>query len=211
MKEKAGKIFSIAGKAQSYKNILYLFIIFPLSIIYFVFLITGICVGAGTIPAGIGFLILSASLMLGYAMMRLEQKMVSGILGYSLPAAERGTGGKEQKGWIKSAVTDRLLWKGPVYFTVKLVLSTLTFGIVTAFTSLSVYLTLFPLTPLVFGKVTNYIKYGKDFINKYPLFLAVGPIAGVPLIFVSLHLFRAVCKLHAGLAGKMLKRNSSKT
>ena len=208
--EKGKRFFTIAAKAQSYKNILYLFIIFPVSIVCFVFIITGILTGAGTIPAGIGLLMLPASLLLGYAMMLLDLKMITGILGYDPVSIKRKKTGSGFKGWFKSAVTDPLLWKAPWYFTLKMILSTFTFAIVTGFTSLSIYLTLFPLTPLVFGKVTNYIKYGKDFIDKYPLFLAAGPVLGIPLIFVSLHLFLAVCRMHAGLAEKMITGESSR-
>ena len=41
--------FGVIAEPQSYINILYLLLAFPLGIAYFVFLVTGISVGAGLI------------------------------------------------------------------------------------------------------------------------------------------------------------------
>ncbi|HEU5199786.1 MAG TPA: sensor domain-containing protein, partial [Ktedonobacterales bacterium] len=53
-----GELFGVARQKQTYLNILYLLMSFPLGIFYFVALITGISVGMSTVIIWIGLPIL---------------------------------------------------------------------------------------------------------------------------------------------------------
>ena len=54
------RIFGAVVEAQTWRNVLYLMVSFPLGLVYFVFTVTGICVGTGLALIAVGIPILSA-------------------------------------------------------------------------------------------------------------------------------------------------------
>ena len=54
--------FSVVADSQSYWRVLYLLLSYPLGLFYFVFLLTGIALGAGLVIIGIGIVILALTL-----------------------------------------------------------------------------------------------------------------------------------------------------
>jgi hypothetical protein len=54
-------IFGVVSKKQTYKNVLYLFLAFPLGIAYFVFLSIGFALGLG-----LSVLVIGLGILLGY-------------------------------------------------------------------------------------------------------------------------------------------------
>ena len=59
----ATRIFGAVIEPQSYVNILYLFLVFPLGIVYFMFLVTGLSLGFGLLIIWAGIPILMLVLM----------------------------------------------------------------------------------------------------------------------------------------------------
>ena len=65
--------FGVVAEPQSYINILYLFLSFPLGIAYFVFLVTGISLGFGLAIIWVGVPILVLVLAGSWALCQLER------------------------------------------------------------------------------------------------------------------------------------------
>lgn len=81
----AGGFFSVAHQKQTYLNILYLLSAFPLGILYFVVLITGISLGVGTLIIWIGIPILLLTIILCQGFASFERLLVRGLLHVPVP------------------------------------------------------------------------------------------------------------------------------
>lgn len=78
--------FGVLVRPQSYLNIIYLLLAFPLGIIYFVFLVTGLSVGIATAIIWVGFFILLVTGGMWFLMAGFERWMAATLLREHLPA-----------------------------------------------------------------------------------------------------------------------------
>ena len=88
--------FGVIAEPQSYINILYLLLGLPLGIAYFVFLVTGISVGAGLIIIWVGVPILALVLAGSWAICEFERILAVTLLKEEIPRTTR----------TRSSVTD---------------------------------------------------------------------------------------------------------
>ena len=75
----------VAADPQSYVNILYLFLSFPLGIAYFVFLVTGISLGFGLLVIWVGVPILVLVLAGSWVLCQLERVLAVRLLNEDIP------------------------------------------------------------------------------------------------------------------------------
>ena len=75
----------VVADTQSYINIFYLFLSFPLGIAYFVFLVTGISVGFGLIVIWVGVPILALVLAGSWVLSQLERVLAVHLLKEDIP------------------------------------------------------------------------------------------------------------------------------
>ncbi len=88
MTDPASLLWTLVGvpfRLQTYKNLLYLALAFPLGMFYFVTLVTAGSLGAGTIVLVVGVPILLLTLVLGTAFMRIETESARHLLGFDVP------------------------------------------------------------------------------------------------------------------------------
>ena len=125
--------FGVIAEPQSYINILYLLLAFPLGIAYFVFLVTGISVGAGLIIIWLGVPILAFVLAGSWDMCEFERILAVSLLKVEIPHTirERSTVTDDQilssvehlvvGTWrrLKSHLSDPLTWTGMLYLFLK--------------------------------------------------------------------------------------------
>src|ERR1051326_2452434 len=77
--------FSVARQGQTYLNLLYLLSAFPLGMVYFILLVTGISVGLGTLIIWIGIPILLITIIMWDGFASLERILVRNWLRVSVP------------------------------------------------------------------------------------------------------------------------------
>jgi hypothetical protein len=199
-----GRFFGVIARARTSKSLLYLFLSFPLGILFFVFMVTCVAVAAGLIPVIAGLPLLAAVFLVERGFLAFERRMLHAFFREEIPRATFPpvSGGVWRK--MKSLITDSYAWQGVCYFVLKFFLSTWTFIVSVGLISVSVTLAFLPLFLLIRrgDELDNFIERAWD----YPL-LIIGLIpVGLGLIFVSLHTINGVARLHIGLGRRMLKR-----
>ena len=125
--------FGVVAEPQSYINILYLLLGLPLGIAYFVFLVTGISVGAGLIIIWVGVPILALVLAGSWAICEFERILAVTLLKEEIPRTTRGRSTVTDAqalssverffvgAWrrLKSHLSERLTWTGMLYLLLK--------------------------------------------------------------------------------------------
>ena len=133
-----GKFFGVFLRGQTYLNMLYLLLSFPLGLFYFTFLVVGISVGVPLVILWVGLLILLVVFALWYAFVVFERQMAITLLREDIPPISRqDLTGKTL--WQKFTATlgNPVTWKGLVYLLAKFPLGIISFVFLVALVSLS--------------------------------------------------------------------------
>ncbi len=216
----ATRIFDVVVKPQSYVNILYLFLAFPLSIAYFVYLVTGLSLGFGLLIVWAGIPILVLVFMGTWALCQLERALAIGLLHENIPAVrrddakERGDIGTESlsvverllvRTWrlLKRHLTNRLTWTGMLYLLMKFPVGIASFVIAV----ILIAFTLAFLGAPTYYWVNDGIDMGIWQIDSMPETIVL-TLLGIPMLFISLHLMNGAAYLSGKLARIMLGRLS---
>jgi hypothetical protein len=217
MDSKANQVpfFGVVASHQSYVNILYLLLSFPLGIFYFVFLTTALSLGVGLIPIFVGIPLLAFVFYLSRSMMGFERVMAENILNckMSQPAPRLSTS-VGFWAWIKNQVFDLQAWKSLIYLFIKFPMGILSFVATVTLSATSIALTL---TPLVYGLIRENISidiFDPSYSSVFSLLpvemssfdkAVLGSLVGVALGIVSLHIFNLLAWFNARLVAVMSK------
>ena len=210
---KRSMFFGVIAEPQSYISIFYLLLAFPLGIAYFVFLVTGISVGASLIIIWVGVPILALVLAGSWAMCEFERFLALSLLKEDIPRTirERSIVTDDQNlssverlfvgTWrrFKSHLTNRLTWTGMLYLFLKFPLGIGSFVMVVV---------LVAVTGALLGAPSYYwvddgIDLGIWQVDALWEALIL-MLPGIPLVFISLHLMKAAAFLSGRLARVML-------
>ncbi|HEX7556969.1 MAG TPA: sensor domain-containing protein [Leptolinea sp.] len=188
------KLFSVFAKPQTYLNLVYLFLTFPLGLTYFIILITGLSVGFGLIIIWVGLLILAAVFAISWACVHFERLLAVHLLDVSIPQpAPISVAGEPVFQQIKRHFTNPVTWKGIAYLFLKFPLGIATFVVCVTLLSLSFALLMAP-----FFYPFWHFNFFYTRIDNLPVAL-VAMIVGVFLIPLSLHLLNLLAELWAKL------------
>lgn len=99
--------------AQTYRHLLYALVSFPLGILYFVSMITGLSVGIGTAIIVIGFVILALTLGVARIFARLERELAKALLGATFEQRP-----PYPRHW-RAVLRDRRSWTAVVYLILR--------------------------------------------------------------------------------------------
>ena len=210
---KLSVFLGVIAKPQSYINIFYLLLAFPLGIGYFVFLVAGISAGAGMIVIWVGVPILALVLTGSWAFCEFERILAVKLLHEEIPHVSRGKStdsagqdlGVEERlligAWrrLKSNLINRLTWTGILYLFLKFPLGIGSFVTVVVLVSVTGS---FLGAPFYYW-VDDGIDLGfwrVDAIGESLLLTLIG----IPMTFISLHLMNGAAFLHGRLARVML-------
>jgi hypothetical protein len=111
---------------QTYENLAYLALAFPLGLLYFLVLVTAFAVSASLLVLVVGVPLLLASLLLTLALGRFEILLTDSVLDVEIPTPSHGylfEGSALDR--ARGLVTDRTTWTTLVYLTSKFVFGTL--------------------------------------------------------------------------------------
>jgi len=208
--------FGVVAKKQTYLNMLYLFLSFPLGIIYFVLLVTGLALGFGLIITLLGIPILIGIMLLWHNLAAFERIQAKQLLGLNIPYTPNNYK-SEKTIWrkLKMHISDAHTWKSFSFLFLKFPIGIASFVILVVFLAISFG---FIATPILLNLAQSEvlpangafcIGYGNDYTkcyvtNYFTAFLA--SIAGIFFLFVSLHLFNGLAKVEGMLAEVLLNK-----
>ncbi len=213
-----GNPHSVITRQQTYVNVLYLLLSFPLGIGYFVFLVTGLSVGFGLIVIWVGVPILALVLAGSWVLSRLEQEIANRVLKLDIPpiavprtsdplSAEDARLSITERVFVrtwrqfKAHLSDRLTWTGMLYLFLKFPVGVASFVIVVTLASLTAALLGAPFYYWV-GDGTDFGIWQVDELWEALILM----LAGVPSLFISLHLFNATAYVSGRIARVMLSK-----
>ncbi len=214
---KMGRVLYVIKRPRTYVNILYLLLSFPLGIAYFVFLVTGLSVGFGLVVIWVGVPILALVLAGSWVLSGLELETTSRMLGVDIPplpprqrpgprTADDTLSGAERlfiTTWrrFKAHLSDRLTWTGMLYLLLKFPVGVASFVIVVTLVSVS--------AALLGAPLYYWAGDGPDFgiwrVDELWEALVL-TVAGVPVLFASLHVMNGAAYVSGQIARVMLGR-----
>lgn len=131
-------------RKQTYLNLLYLLLAFPLGLIYFVLLVTGFSVGVGLIILVFGLPLLVMTILFATQLAAFERLLADVLLDATVPhAAVDPTLGALD--WTKQLLFDLRTWTGVAYLFSKFFVGLFAFVVITVLGSIVVTLLLAPL------------------------------------------------------------------
>ncbi len=207
MKKNLSYFFGVVCKSQTYLNILYLLIVFPLGIFYFVVLVTWISLWAGLIITLFGLPLLWGMIFLWREFGAFERRFAKVILKMSIvyvPLQAQKNLWKKIKVYLGDGYTRKSL----AYLFIKFPLGIFSFVLVVTLLALSLGLVATPImyhlihVGIVDGSMCNSSFFC---INSY-FSASVVSIVGIILIFISLHIFNGFVRISGLLTKYMLRK-----
>jgi signal transduction histidine kinase len=187
-----------AVDARSWKRIAYLTIAFPLGIVYFVVIVTGLSTGLGVAIVTFGLPVV-LMIALWRLMARLERFLAARLLGIELAPPYRPVEG----GWfarLLSRIGDPATWKDLAYLIVRLPLGIVDITAVAVLLGLPISLVT---APLLYWSVPGGVQLGLLTIDSAPVAFAA-MVAGLVLLPIAVRAASAFASIHAGFARMML-------
>ncbi|WP_164471532.1 sensor domain-containing protein [Halosimplex salinum] len=189
-----GRFFGVAVDPQTYRNLTYLLLTFPLGVLYFTMLWGGGSAGIAMIPILVGIPLLVAVLAVAVNLAELETRLARGLLDSDVTYE---TPNPTDETLVEYAT--RLATDPRSYLAVGYLLSKFVVGLA-AFVGLTVLGTLsasFALAPLLYSHPEIAYQLGPTTVDTLPVALALSA-GGVLLAVVSLH----VCNFAARALGE---------
>ena len=203
------RFFGVVVRGETYLNLLYLLLSFPLGLFYFIFLITGLALGVGMLLLWVGLLILVGMFAAWYGLAAFERWLAIVLLRETIPPMTREDLSSMSL-WDKfvATVKNPVTWKGLVYLLARFPLGILFFVIVTTLVTLSVSLIGAPfyydqipgsMTMTIDGIMYNRV-WAIDTLSEALLVSLLGLFIGL----ISLHIFNGMAWVSAKFARVML-------
>jgi len=131
--------------SRTYLRILYLFLAFPLGILYFTVIITGLSTGAGLAIVIVGFPILVLTLLAWLLFARIERQLAIHLLGVSIrPMSIPDSAPRTTWQRLLKTLADPVTWKSLVYVLIEFPFGIVAFTLATTLISVSLALLLYP-------------------------------------------------------------------
>ncbi|MHB8911729.1 MAG: sensor domain-containing protein [Lysobacter sp.] len=213
-----GRFFGVAAEPRAYAALFYMLLSLATGIFYFTWVVTGASLSAGlaVLIIGIPFVILFLGSVRVLSLV--EGRLVEVMLGERMPRRPLYSGrGKPWLERIKDMFTDPRTWGTLLYFLLMLPLGIVYFTVAVTLLSLSLSFVAAPLL-VWFGDISTDLQPGGWQILNFdgydlstsvqgwelPLLL----VAGVLLLFVTLHIARGIGHLHGQLAKHLLVQSA---
>ena len=186
-----GRFFGVVTRPRTWLNLLFQVLAFPLGLFYFVFLVTGLSVGLGTVVVWVGIPILLIVAGAWWLFGAFERIQARALLGADVPDAPRSWEKVEGIwGRFKAHFGDAATWKDLLYLLAKLAFGTVSFTVLV--TLASMVGSLFALPFFSAWDVAVFTWDAGRGSWTPPMWLALlGVPAAVLLFFASLHVLNA--------------------
>lgn len=188
-----GRFLGVVLDPQTYRNLAYLLLTFPLGILYFTVIVSGGSAGLSLIPLLVGAPVLVGVLALAPALADVETRLARGLLGtdvtYETPLRAGDEAGIGE--FVKGLVLDPRSYLAVGYLLSKFVIGIAAF--VALVTSAAVSAA-FAVAPLLYDRPGVTYQVGAWSVETLPVALGLSA-AGVLFALVSLHLFNGAAWL----------------
>ena len=146
--------------SRTYLRILYLLLAFPLGILYFTVIVTGLSMGLGLAIVIVGFLVLVLTLLIWLGFARIERELAIHLLGAHIrPMFAPDPTPLWTWERLRRTLGDPVTWKSLTYLLIELPFGIFSFTVVVVLVSISVSLVLYPVIYLV---TTSLYQQGLD-------------------------------------------------
>jgi len=129
--------FNALWKKQTWLNVLYLLISFPLGLLYFILLVTGLSLGVGLIILIFGIFILIAVLAMSYWFARFERKLAISMLNIKINPVEVRQSKPGMMSRFRAMLSNAFTWKGMFFLFLKFPLGVFSFSLTISLLSAS--------------------------------------------------------------------------
>jgi len=196
-------IVGVVADAQTYRNVLYLLLAFPLGLAYYVVLTLGFTLGLALSVLVVGLGILLGTVIGLRFLASFERKLANRLLGTEISDPDDVEKGEGIVTTAKAYIEAPSTWRGLGFVALKFWIGILSFILLVAFLGTAIELLLLPLFPEgVFHVQVNEWEVAKSFETTTQRAVAV-PI-GIVLGFVALHLLNAFARANASIASSLL-------
>jgi len=197
-------IVGVVANAQTYRNLLYLLLAFPLGIAYYVLLMLGFTLGLvlSVLVVGLGVLI---GTVIGLRFIEsFERRLANTLLGTAIPAPDDVEKDDEGiVGTVKAYLQAPSTWRGLGFVILKFWIGVLSFVLLVTFLGTAIELLMLPLFPEgVLQVQVNEWEVAQSFETTTQRAVAV-PI-GAALGIVALHILNAFAGANASIASSLL-------
>jgi uncharacterized membrane protein len=202
-----GRFFGVAADPHTYGALFYMLLSLATGIFYFTWVVAGASVSGGLLVLIVGVPLLLLFLASVRLLSLVEGRMVEVLLGERMPRRPLYT--QRDKPWltrIAALFTDARTWTAMLYMLLMLPLGILYFTLVVTCLSVSLAFVAAPLSLLLPHHFDiNFFHW--SLTEQAPWSLPLLSLAGILMLFASLHLARGVGKLHGLFAKLLLVRN----
>ena len=201
------KHFGVVAREETYLNLIYLLLAFPLGTVYFVFLVTGISVGIGTAIIWIGVPILLAVFAASWGLAMFERMLAEVLLREDIPPMSRHEDA-ERSAWerLKAHLTNRVTWTSLVYLFLKFPIATLFFTIAVAVVATALGMIIAPFIYKLWDYPSWWGVWKIDTLGEALIATALGLVIAGP---ISLHITNFLAWVSGTFARVMLGRLES--
>jgi len=196
-------VFATVAERQTYYNIAYLMLSFPLGLFYFVYLVTMLSLGFGLAVTVVGLPLIGLTLVTAQALAASTCRLSERLLGMAMPRG-RATAASKQGFWsvLRHELAERQAWRDIGFLLLLFPLGVLNFTVVLSLLGTSLWMIAQPILVLVrvHSEITPH--WHIDALPKALLF----PIPGLLLGIASLHLLNYLASLSGHFTRSMLGR-----
>lgn len=187
----------------TYGMALYALLAFPLGLLYFVFLVVGLSLGAALLIVWVGLPILLFVLAGTLAFADLERALSARLLGAPVPRFPRRRLSEGVWSWVREQLGDVGTWKAALYLTLKFPLGLASFVILVVLIAVTLALLLAPLA-LLFGPGVTFDVFGADAALPSPFAWVALSVAGFGFALLTASVARGLGWLWRALALALL-------
>jgi len=196
------RFWGVIIRPQSYLNLAYLFLAFPLGLVYFIFFVTGLALGFPLIIVWVGLIILAVVFAAAWGLTLFERQMAIWLLRVKIgetgdPVDPNDDIWQRFKKYIANPVT----WKGLLFLLLKFPLGVFSFTLGTTLVATSLALIFAPIA-LIFFPNASVQFVGLDV---HPaVAAAIFFVIGILLVPISLHIMNGVAYVFGQIARLLL-------
>ncbi|HBN53730.1 MAG TPA: hypothetical protein DD456_06760, partial [Stenotrophomonas sp.] len=202
----AARFFGVVLDPHTYGALFYMLLSLVTGIFFFTWVVTGLSLSVSLLILIVGIPVLLLFLGSVRVLSLVEGRIIETLLGVRMPRRPAYT--DRSQGWlarIGAMFTDGRTWLTMLYFVLMLPLGVAYFSVATTLLSTSLALVFAPMAEVVFDQPVGVWIDGGNVASGFwlwPLSIA----AGLVLLFATLHLARAIGRLHGAVAKHLLVR-----
>ena len=191
--------FNSLWKAQTWVNILYLLLSFPLGIFYFVILVTGISLGFGLLITVFGIFILMGVMILVHWFARFEVQLTNSLLGFQI--RPRLPEPSVQGFWkrLREKLRSPLTWKGLLFLFLRFPMGIFSFSLTVSLLAASLSMISLPVLHQFSWFDLDWQANNFWIVDTFPETLVVA-LVGIILLYASLFVFNLLAWVYGSVA-----------